>query len=202
VSINNDTSCHTYLLTHTIRVAFQPTMKVNIYNQCLNFRLTDNIFFSTGGTTNEFPDWKVEAGNMTSFELIYPLAVFEGALSYELQREYVESSERFESTCIRLFVTWKSKGYKKLHACVNLVECDRSFDWFHTELEEYYQRYTGQLSICADPIKDTWLIYDDAILITELELNFTQKDGVLNIIISEGVRDDRIKRPVWIDPKR
>jgi hypothetical protein len=36
---------------------------------------------------------------------------------------------------------------------------------------------------------------------TKLELDFTQRNGVLNITISEGVEDEHTKRPVWIDPK-
>jgi hypothetical protein len=164
--------------------------------------LTNQAFFSTCETSDESLALEVDAGNMTSVEFTPLLAAFEGVLSYVLKRKYVGSSERFEATHIRLFVAWKSEGYKKLRACVNLVECDEKFNWYNTKLEEYCQRYASQLSPCTNPIRDTWLIHDGIVLTTRAELDFTQIDGVLNITISEGVKDDHTRRPVWIDPKR
>jgi hypothetical protein len=181
---------------------FQPTMEVNIHNQCSDFKLRHNAFFSTCGTTDDFPAWEVDTGNMSGIELIYPPATFEGVLSYVLKRKHVGSNEQFESIHIRLFVAWKSEGYKNLRACVNLVEYDEKFNWNNTKLEEYCQRCVSQLSTYTDTIKDTWLIRDGTVLMTRLELDFTQRDGVLNIIVSEGVKDDHTKRPVWIDSKR
>jgi hypothetical protein len=37
------------------------------------------------------------------------------------------------------------------------------------------------------------------VLMTELELDFTQRDGVLNIIISERNNDNHARRPKWIN---
>jgi hypothetical protein len=191
-----------YILMYSTSFHSLPTMKLNIHNQCLNFKLTKQTFFTNCETSDEYLAWKVDTGNMTSVGLIPSLSVFEGVLSYVLQRKNVESSEKFEATNIRLFVAWKSEGYKKLRACVQLIECNEEFNWNSTKLEEYCQRYADQLGTYTDPINDTWLIHDDATLMTKLELDFTQRDDVLNIIISEGVKDDYTRRPLWIDPKR
>jgi hypothetical protein len=43
------------------------------------------------------------------------------------------------------------------------------------------------------------LIPDGTVLMSILELDFTQRDGVLNITISESIRDDYTRRPEWIN---
>jgi hypothetical protein len=100
---------------------------------------------------------------------------------------------------IRLLVAWKSEGYKNFCVFVHLIECNKWPYWDEIRLEEYYQRYADQLSTYTGPIKDTWLIHDGTVLMTELDLDFTQRDGVLNITISEGSKDEHAKRPEWIN---
>jgi hypothetical protein len=95
-------------------------------------------------------------------------------------------------------VAWKSEGYKKFRVFVQLIECDGTFYLCDIPLEEYYQRYANQLNTYTGPIKNTWMVYDDTVLMTELELDFTQRDSVLNITISEGVKDEYTKRPIWL----
>jgi hypothetical protein len=195
VSINNGANPHIYILMHSISVRRRPTMKVNIYNQCSNFQLTYQECFSHGAYWNKKPDWKVDAGRMTSTYLTPFLSTFEGVITYRLKRKGGMSKY------IQLFVAWKSEGYKKFRVFVHLTESDKLFFRYTTKLEEYYQRHANQLSTYAGPIKNTWLIPDDTVLMTRLELNFTQRDGVLNIAISEGVKDKHAKKPIWLDPK-
>jgi hypothetical protein len=187
---------------HAISIEFQPTMKVNIYNQCSDFKLTKGEYSSSGTNWNEDPDAEVDAGSMISVEFKPLLTAFGGVLTYQLQREDVNPGNRRDSTHIRLFVVWKSEDYKKFRVFVQLIECSKTLCWDEIKLEEYYQRYANQLCAYTDPIKDKWLIYDDTVLITGLELDFTQRDGVLNITISEGSRDVDAKRPEWISPER
>jgi hypothetical protein len=80
---------------------------------------------------------------------------------------------------------------------VHLIECNEwPYDEF--EAEEHYKRYVSQLCVYTDPIRDTWSLSGGTVLMTELELDFTQRDGVLNITVSEGVKDEYTKRPEWI----
>jgi hypothetical protein len=46
VSIDGDTSHYIYVLIHTISFKRQPTMKVNIHNQCSNIKLIDGKHFN------------------------------------------------------------------------------------------------------------------------------------------------------------
>jgi hypothetical protein len=202
VSINNDVSHYVYILTYTIRIMPQPTMKLSIHNQCSVFKLINRGYFSNGADWHEKPNEKVNNSILMSASLMPFLSTFEGVLAYELQRNYEKSSELFESTYILFFVAWKSEGYKKFRMFTHLIEHNEYIDWNEIKLEEYYQRYANRLNTYTRPIKDTWLISDGTVLKTELGLDFTKRDGVLSIIISEGIRDNHIKKSIWISPER
>jgi hypothetical protein len=185
---------------HTISFRLRPTMKMNIHNQCSDFKLTNQRNSNRRWYSER--DKEVDAGSMMSVDLISYRAESRDSLMYKLQRKYVKSGDQPESTYTLLFVAWRSEGYKVLRARVQFLECDKTFPWDVIDQEEYYQKYTNQLSTYTVPIKDTWLMHDGTVLMTRLELDFSQRDGVLNITISEGAKDEHTKRPVWLDPER
>jgi hypothetical protein len=139
--------------------------------------------------------------SMTSASLTSSWAVFKGGLTYQLQRKCVKSGDQLKSTFTRLFIIWKSEGYKVLRVRVGLIEHDKQIRWNGYKLREYYRRYANQFGTYTEPVRDTWLIHDGTVLMTRLELDFTQRDWVLNITISEGTEDEYARRPVWLDPK-
>jgi hypothetical protein len=200
--MNDDVGHYFYILIHTIRFAFKPTMKVNIHNQCSDIKLTNQSDFSAFISWYKDPDDEVDAGSMTSASLTPQLAAFEGVLTYQLQRKSVKSDDQPESTYTLLFVAWKSEGYRNLHVVVKLIECDKQIMWNYTKVKEYYRRHVHQLNIYTSPIKYTWLTRNGVVLMTRLELDFTQRDGVLNIVVSKGIRDEHTRRPTWINLKR
>jgi hypothetical protein len=173
----------------------QPTMKVNIHNQCLDFDLKVRRWFSAGADKNRHSALEVYAGDMKNVNLIPFLSTFGGVLTYELESKSNKPSNQFKLTHIRLFLVWKSEGYKKFRVFLHMIEYDELIEWNETELEEYYHHYVNQLSTYTDPIKDIWWIRGGIVLMTNLELDFTQRDGVLNITISEGVKDGNAKIP-------
>jgi hypothetical protein len=155
-------------------------------------------YFSIGADWDESSDREVYAGSM-SIELIAYLATFEGILTYELKRRHVKPDDRHDLLYIRLFVVWKSEGYKKFRIFIHLIEYDKYVDWDEVKLKEYYKRYSNQLCTYTGSIKDTWLMNDGTVLMTGLDLDFAQRDGILNITISKGVKDEHTKRPEWIN---
>jgi hypothetical protein len=180
---------------HTRRVRIEPTMKVNIHNQCSNFWLKNGMCFGAGIDWNKKPSGEVYTGYIMSADLIPLLATFEGALTYDLHIGV-------ESTYIRLFLTWKSEAYKKFCVFVHLVECEKWSMWDKHELEEYCQRYASQLCTYTGPIRDTWLMPDGTVLMTKLELDFTRRDGVLSLTIYRGIKGERTKKLEWFKLKR
>jgi hypothetical protein len=190
------------MLIHTISVEFQPTMEVNVHNQCSDFELTGRGYFSNGVSWDEDSYEEIDTSSMKRIDFMLSLAVFEGALTYVLERKHVKTSTRPEPTRILLLLAWKSKCYRNFRVFVHLIEYDKAFYWDELNPEEYYQRYASQFSTYTGPIKDTWLIPDGAVLSTELELDFTKRDGVLSVTISKGVEDKHTKRPEWLDLER
>jgi hypothetical protein len=201
VSINDDTSYYVYILTHTISFDPQPTMKVNIHNQCSDFKLTNGRDSSAYVDWNKHATQEVDAGNMTSAVLTSSWAEFEVDLMYRLQRKDAKSDEQLESIHTLLLITCKSEGYEEFCVFVQLIECDETFPWDKIRLKEFYQKYPDQFCMYTGSIKDTWLTRNGNVLITRLELDLTQSCGVLSITISDGIRNDYTKRPLWIDPK-
>jgi hypothetical protein len=187
---------------HIISFTCQPIMKLNIHNQCSDFKLTNRKCFSNFMSWNKYPDAEVDTGSTMIAVLTSSWAEFSGAIMYKLQRKRVKSGSQPESTSTLLFVAWKYEGYKKLHLFVRLMECDRTFHWEKFKLEEYYQRYTHQPNTYTSSIKNTWLTRDGTVLMARLKLDSTQSNGVLNIVISEGAKDKHTKRPIWINPER
>jgi hypothetical protein len=175
---------------------------MSIHNQCSDFKLINQGSFSANIKWNKRPDDEVDAVSMTSAILTSSEAVFEGALTYQLQKNPLKSDDQIESTYALLFVAWKSEGYRKICARACLIEYDKQIKWDGYKSEDYYQRCASQLCAYTDPIKDTWLIHDGTVLMTRLELGFTQRDVVLNITISEGVKNDHARRPEWISTRR
>jgi hypothetical protein len=186
---------------HTISIESQPKIGVNIYNRCLGFKLTDIRCFSTGADWNVRPDWNVDACSIMHTNLIPFQTTFEGILTYELQRKHVNPSDQAKSKHTRLFVAWSFEDYKNPRVFVHLAEYDNQIEWNGIKLEEHCQIYISQLNIYTGPIMDTWLTSDNAMFMTILELDFTQRDSILNIAIAEGAWAGHIRRPVWIDPK-
>jgi hypothetical protein len=173
-------------------------MKLNIHNQCKNFKLTYRKWLSSGADWNSEPNWTINTGIMTSADLTPFLSTFEGVIMYKLERK------GDKLPYIWLFVAWKSEGYKEFHVLVHLIEYDEWIDWYKLELKTYYRRYANQLSTYTDSVIDAWLTRDDKVFMTKLELDFTQRnrrDGVLNITISEGVKDKHTKKSIWLDLK-
>jgi hypothetical protein len=190
------------MLTHTISFASQPTMKMNIRNQCLNFKLIDRRSFNCDADWDKHPVEGVYTCSMISVDLKSSSATFEGALTYQLQRKNIEFDDQPEEpTCIRLFVAWKSEGYKELRVFAHLIEHGKWYGWSEAALEEYYRKYISQTSVYTDPIRDTWSTHDGTMLMTRLELDLTQSSGILNVTISEGSWNGHTKRSIWIGPE-
>jgi hypothetical protein len=178
------------------------TIAVNIRNQCSNFKLINGKYYYSDSCMDFHSSKEVETGCTNRLNFKPSLITFGSAILYQLQRKDIKSDDRLESTTTLLFITWKFEGYKELSVLVQLLECDKTFRWSKFSSREYYRKYVNQLCTYTDPIKDIWLTRDGTVFMTRLELDFTQRDGMLNITISEGIKEDHVKIPELIDPRR
>jgi hypothetical protein len=104
---------------HIISVDFQPTMRMNIHNQCLDFKLTNRKQFNAFIRWNEHLDDEVDTGSMTNANFIPSLTKFGGATMYELQRKRTESDDQLKSTYTLLFSLGNLKVIKSFMSWYN-----------------------------------------------------------------------------------
>jgi hypothetical protein len=119
------------VLICTISLYIQPSIKLNIHNQCLNVDLVSPIYITDYGLEcYRAPTHKVYAGNIMRFGfVIYKLGKkSNGALIYKLQRRQSHESTEFcknTSSTAQLLVAWRISKSKKLYADVLLIEHDK-----------------------------------------------------------------------------
>jgi hypothetical protein len=210
VSVDDGVSHYVYILKYTIRLIVLPTIEVNIHNQCPGLVLTYVKHYGDGVFWHKGTDRRADTSNIASVKFILLRTMFRGSVIYRLfqgaviyrLQKVVKSDEQPEPTHTLLFFAWKSEGYKKFCVFAQLIECDATFYWYKIRPEEYYQIYASQLCTYTGPIKNTWLTHDGTVFMTELKLDFMQRDGRLDLIVSEGISDDHTKRPVWFGSER
>jgi hypothetical protein len=178
-----------------------PTIKEDVPNQYSGSVSKYRGYFSSSAGRNRYFIQEEDDDSVMNDDFRPFHASLEGALICKLQRGSVKSDDQSE-LIYTLFIAWKSESYKKFRIFVHLMECDKTFLWDEIKIEEYYQNYASQLSIYTGLIRNTWLMHDGTVLMTELELDFMQGDGELNLTISKGIGYEYTRRPEWINLNR
>jgi hypothetical protein len=197
VSINDDASYYVFILIHTTSVEPQATMQVNVHYQCSDFGIGEVRYFYRGAYSKNYR--RMSGYNVSNTDFVPSLSTFRGVVAHELQDKDYDPSNRPDATRIQCLVAWKSESYKKLQVFIHLIESNLRIEWDQVKLDDYYQRYANQLSTYTGPIKSTWLMPNGVVMIVRVDLDFTQRDSILSITISDGVEDEHTKRPVWFD---
>jgi hypothetical protein len=170
---------------------------ISVHNQCSNFGLGEFECFVNGANSTHCR--RGNSVNTRDVDFIPFLSTFGGAVTYKLQDRNYKPNHRPGAARIRCLVAWKSEGYKKFYMLIHLIEYNRWVKWNEIKLDDYCQRYANQFSIYTGPIKSTWLMPNGIVLMIRLNLDSTQRDGIMSITISEGVGDGYTKRLVWLD---
>jgi hypothetical protein len=200
------------VLTYTVSLSIQSTIKLNIHNQCLNVDLVSPTYITY--EQSEFhraPDYKICAGNtmLSAFAIddydfaIEPNETSYGVLIYRLQRKQShESTEMSQSTsrAAHLLVVWRILNYKELGADVLLVEHGKKFIWSKNDLRKLYDKNTGRFRWFSYSATETWSLDDDVALMITSEI--MDEDLVLDITISEVEERNYARIPAHIDMKR
>jgi hypothetical protein len=188
---------------YAVRYTIQPSIKMNIYNQCSNVDLISPVYITGYGLKYcNSPGYRVCAGStMKSSLIIYdPESEPDGALIYRLQKRNPYKSIRFgrnTSGASHLLIMWRSK-FKELCADVLLIEHDKGLD--KNDLNDLYRKNNDRLSPYSDPVLETWLLDGNTALMATFEI--MNEDCILNITISEIRKDNSTRAPVHIDPER
>jgi hypothetical protein len=117
-----------------------------------------------------------------------------GSLMYELRNtkqlnKDVMSSED-EVRCIRLFINWNVNHSKEFCVFSDIIEHDKGHIWNRDkliELVEHYRLYDIQHA----PVEVTYLMYDNRVLMTKVNVVYEEECYKLEMTISKtSIRDD------------
>jgi hypothetical protein len=194
------------VLIYALSLPVQPSVKLDIHNQCLNVDLVSPIYTTYGRLEcHRPPDYKVCAGNTirSSFIINEPGNGSGGILIYKLQRKQTNESTEISkdtSSAIHLLVVWEISGSKMLYAGVLLVEYDKRFDWNKNDLKYLHRKSFGRLRQFPDSATETWSLDDNMTLMITFEI--MNEGQLLNVTISEVKRNSYVETPVHIDLER
>jgi hypothetical protein len=193
------------VLTSTVSLSIQPSVKLDIHNQCPNTYLVLPAYVTgVESACHRPPDHDVCAGDTTrSAFIVHKVGSWSYAIPvYRLQRRKPHASTEIDgdtSIATHLLVVWRITGSKKLYADVLLVEHEKRFDWGKDDLKDLYRKNINQFRLSSVPVIETWLLGDDTILKTKFE---TTNGQLLNVTIYEAKRDNHVRIPAHIEVER
>jgi hypothetical protein len=108
---------------YAVSLHIQPSVKLNIHNQCLNVDLVSPAYVTCGWLDcHRVPGHQVYVGDtMRSGFIIKSDNESSGALMYKLQRKRSHASAEIDkdtSSTAQLLVVWRISGSKKLYTDV------------------------------------------------------------------------------------
>jgi hypothetical protein len=189
------------MLIYVFSLTLQPSVSLNIHNQCQDVNMISPVYFMRGGKWYGEPDQEigVNAVMRDYLEFYSGRNILEGALVYDIQRKMYESDEfvQDESKSIQFLVAWRIEHTKESHVCALLVEHGRKLD--EDKLMRLYQKCWHSLKARADLIERNWLLGDATVLTTTVTT--MNEDHRWDIFISKGIKYN-VERPLWINAKR
>jgi hypothetical protein len=124
-------------------------------------------------------------------------------LMCKLERININELSENETTCIQLLVVWKIDRLKRFYVVTYLMEHDKSHVWNRSKLIKLAEGEDKLFDILYCPVEETWLIHDNLVLKTKVNITHKEECYKLEITISEmSIKDDDTRRPWYIDMDR
>jgi hypothetical protein len=164
-------------------------VKLIIHHQFPNIELVSPVYVGNGARCLS-PDQTIDVGSAVQVDF----KCSSGALSYKLQRK----NESNDATCTQLLIAWEVRDSGEFFVVPNIIAHDKSHIWDETRLE----KLTGDCRVLGmrhGSIEDTWLMYDNTVLMIRVNVICEAKCYKLEVIISEGSIKDDTQRPRYID---
>jgi hypothetical protein len=178
-------------------------VKLTIHHQFPGTELVSPLYHSNSATCYLSSDQSVNAGSIiqAGFDVNLTQDNAMGALMYKLQRKNTDQFNEEESTCIQLFIFWEVDSSKKPEVYSYLIEHDKSYIWDEDRLMRQIF-WCDLFDIQYGPIEETWLVYDNAVFMTSVNVTCEEGCCKLEMTISEGSIKDDTRRPLYIDMNR
>jgi hypothetical protein len=184
-------------------------VKLEIYNQCPSIELIYPVYASDGASCYLLPNQRADVGSMIQAGFNIDLTQNEsiGIFMYKLQRKHIDQSNdniipsEEKATCIQFVMIWKACKSEKFHVYADPIEHDKNRVWDRDnmmKLAESYKLFDVQYS----PVEHTWLIYDNIVIMTSLNVIREEEYYKLEMIISEGSIKDDTWKPRYIGLNR
>jgi CRISPR/Cas system-associated endoribonuclease Cas2 len=184
-------------------------VKMELHNQISGIELISPAYASDDAACNLLPKQKLAVGSTTQigFKIDFSLEEPNGILIYELKRKNTNQfnediiSNEDEARCVQLVIVWKFSPSKGFLVVSRLIEHDKDRIWDRNELmnlAKSYYLYDLQNSI----FELTYLMRDNTVLITRMNVTRTKRSCKLEITISEGSMKNDTRRPQYIGLNR
>jgi hypothetical protein len=199
------------MLIYPVSLTLQPPTCVTVYNQCPNIKLASPVHFGDGLVYPKLFDQQIDVGTAmrACFEINATQDELKGALLFRLQSSFNErcnmdtsatETDRNEAKCVYMLVAW-SMWYSIPSAHVTLIEHAKEFTWDEDKLSKLHGKNCDWLKEYDDASSNTWLIGDNMVLKTTLEVKVLRGSPEVSISISEE-EDDYAVRPFCINLER
>jgi hypothetical protein len=177
-----------------------PKMTLIIHHQFPGIELVSPVYYSIFATCCLLPDQRVNVGTTTQIGFnIHPAQEWSiGVLMYKLQRRNTDQSNEEaisseEATCTQLLMIWEVKNYNEFYVDLYLIEHDKRHVWDRDRLIKLVSNFE-LINVQDGPIEETWLMRDNAVLMTSLNATHEEERYKLEVTISEvSIKDDTLR---------
>jgi hypothetical protein len=182
-------------------------VKLMIHHQFPGMELVSPLYVTFGARRYLPPAQKVVFDSKTEvdFKTIPSCRISSAVLIYEVQRHNADQSivnavSREKTMCTWLAIIWKINHRKEFLTASYLIEYDENRGWNRDKLMKLV-KYYELTNIQNGSVEETWLMHDNTVLLTKL--NVTHKVSYnLGVTISETGMGDDTRRPLYFDPSR
>jgi hypothetical protein len=121
-----------------------------------------------------------------------------GTLMYNLQRKNTNQPNEEEATYIWFVVVWEINSSREFCVVSLLIEHDKGYFWNIDNIVKLINHYK-LFNIQYGPIEEIYLIYDNVVLMTSLNVSCEAECYKLEITIFEGSINEYTQRLQYID---
>jgi hypothetical protein len=200
------TSAHSTNASQQCQNSVLSGVKLMIYHQFPGIELVYPVYACENATCYLSPDQKVDVGFTTQAGFSIDLSQGEpiGILMYELRNEKQSNkdviSSEDEARCIQLLIIWKVNNSKEFYVDPLLIEHDKGRIWDRDKLMRLANRY--KVYDIHGFIEETYLMHDNTVLMTRVNVAHEEACYKLEMIISKGSIKYDTQRLVYIDVDR
>jgi hypothetical protein len=184
-----------------------PKVKLVIHHQFPGIELVSPVYACDGATCILPPDQRVNVGStmQTGFNINFFRKGLFGILMYELRstKQFNKNAiySEDEATCTQLFIIWKINDSKEFLVISYMIEHDKGYIWDKNNLMRLAKQYK-LYDIQHVPVGATYLMRDNTVLMTRMNVIREGKCHKLEMTISGGSIKDDTWRPKYIDVDR